>query len=191
MTFTTQATTVHRINQGVVRTQFVLHPAYARLAKGIDALNGKTTGAAFEKITDPVITREVFLCVMARHPEGILVHDLCEALLKEAKSELSVDDIKARIYAMLVREVGRGLVEPDHGKGKLRKLTSDGHREAALIEQEKARVTALKATQNRISEQTGTNQVPAANGVFDYAQKVGHGVINKPGSNKPGKDQKN
>jgi hypothetical protein len=176
--------TVHRMDQGAKTTRFVLHPDQVRLAKSIDEMDGKARGAInihaldTAKSGDITITRELMIIALARFPTGVLVKDLCEEILNEEKSAQGVNEIKQRVYSMLKRETARGTVEPEFGKGNLRKLTPSGMSEAALLiakaQQIKDKCEQMAKAKAR-AQRTGTS--PMVNSAFDLGRKVEMGVL--------------
>lgn len=176
--------TVHSLSQGTVKTRFVLHPNHVRVGKGIDEIDGTTRniGSVFDMNTaksgEIVITRELMLSTLARYPQGILVKELCEVIIRDENSVRSVEEIKARVYAMLKREVKRGSIKPEFGKGNLRKLTAQGVEEAASIAVDMARQRASReriAKAREKAQKNGTSTM--VNSAFDYGRKVQLGVL--------------
>jgi DNA-binding PadR family transcriptional regulator len=170
--------TVHTPEAGTIRSRFMLHPSYRKLAEQIDALNRESTprprvAARPQRTPAPsehrVIERELILTTLSRFPDGIQVRDLCQAALGSATPEMM-----HRIYALLAREVARGLVDPQSGRGAPRKLTDKGRRAVAEFELIAAR---QKLAAQRTALTVRQAQQKRVNGVFDYARKIEQGIL--------------
>ena len=186
---------VHTRAQGVCSRRFELHPAQRRLAALFDDHDGTNTsgrmfthGEALDDVdpnptpgpADDEIAREQVLPVMAAHPHGILVSDLCRCLVGTVEHEYT-----QRLYALLAREIGHGFVQASSGRNKLRFLTEAGQVEARRLQDGSvASKKAARAAQVRRAAQTARVELERAkqrriNSVFDFAKKVELGVIDR------------
>lgn len=186
---------VHTRELGIRSRRFELHPAQRRLAALFDEHDGANTSSRMfthGEVLDDVdpnptpgpgdvqIAREQVLPIMAAHPKGILVPDLCRCVVGKVEHEYT-----QRLYALLAREIGHGFVQPSVGRNKLRFLTEAGQLEAKRLQDSAVALQrAARQTQAKQAAQIALVELERAkqrriNSVFDFAKKVELGVMDR------------